>query len=100
MQNIVQYFWLANILVAKLSLNKNTSFHGTNTIDNEIIMRLFLFQKWFSFLFPLQRDLLDRCATFQSGVNGLLSHQHVKPVNEIFFSIGQVVKIGLEFFFQ
>lgn len=99
-QNIVQYFWLANTLVAKLSLNKNTFFHGTNTINNVIIMCLFSTSKMV-WLFDFHyKEPLDRCAAFQSGVNGLLSHQHVKPVNEKFFSIGRVVKIGLEIFFQ
>ena len=98
-QNIVQYFWLANTLVAKLSLNKDTSFHSTNTINNVFIMRLFSTSKMvLAFRFSLQRNFLDRCAAFQSGANGLLSHQHVKPVNENIFSIGWVVKIGLEFF--
>lgn len=94
-QKIVQYFWLANTLVAKLSLNKNTSFHGTNTINNA---SFFYFKNGFGFLISSTKRPLDRCVAFQSGVNGLLSHQHEKPVNEI-FSIGRVVKIGLELIF-
>ena len=69
------------------------------TAQTQLTMRLFFyFKNGFGFLISSTKRPLDRCAAFQSGVNGLLSHQHKKPVNEI-FSIGRVVKIGLELIF-
>lgn len=96
-QKIVQYFWLANTLVAKLSLNKNTSFHGTNTINNA---SFFYFKNGFGFFISSTKRPLDRCAAFQSVV--LMVYYLISMKSRLmkyFRSIGRVVKIGLELIF-